>query len=290
MSEQATFEGRRAAEAPGLLTVRKRFKYSQLLSGAVAVFLLAAVLDIALHSENLRWNVVAEYLFDPAILSGLGATVGLTVCAMLIAVTFGTVLALMRRSNDPILNAIAWTYINFVRSIPLLVLILLVYFLAVLLPSLSVGLPFTGLTVWRSETNALITPMTASIIALGFGEAAYTAEIIRGGLLSVNAGQVEAADSLGISRRQSFFRIVLPQALRVVIPGLGNETIGVLKATALVQIIGFAELLTTAQRIYAVNFQSIPLLVVVSIWYLILTTLGAVGQYYLEKRMSRGFK
>lgn len=279
----------REREDVPLLVHRRRFRYSRLISGFVAVFAVAAISNVLLQSQNLRWDTVGAYLFDPAILSGLWVTIYLTLLAMIIAIVFGLVLALMRRSSDPIVRAMAWTYINFVRSIPLLVLILFAYFLAVLIPRLSVGIPFTDLTIWSADTNVLITPFIAAVVALGFGEAAYTSEILRGGLVSVSRGQGEAADSLGIGRVRAFAHIVAPQAMRVVIPGLGNETIGMLKATALVQIIGVAELLTTAQRIYAVNFQSIPLLVVVSIWYLVLTVLLSIGQHFLEKRMSRGF-
>lgn len=272
-----------------MLPQRRRFRFSRLISALAAAFILAAVVNVLALSRNLRWDTVAEYLFAPAILSGLWVTIYLTALAMAIAIVFGLVLAMMGRSSDPIVRAMAWTYINFVRSIPLLVLILLVYFLAVLIPRLTVGIPFTDLTVWSADTNAVITPFIAAMVALGFGEAAYTSEIIRGGLVSVGRGQAEAAASLGIGRARAFFHVIAPQAMRVVIPGLGNETIGMLKATALVQIIGVAELLTTAQRIYAVNFQSLPLLVVVSIWYLVLTVLGSTGQHFLEKRASRGF-
>jgi polar amino acid transport system permease protein len=219
----------------------------------------------------------------------VGKTLLLTLVSMAIAVVFGVLLALMRTAKDPTLRAVSWVYVGFMRSVPLIVLILFVYFMAVLLPNLTIGLPFGG-PQWLSwDTNEVITPFTAAIIALGFGEAAYTSEIVRGGLLAVSKGQSEAATALGMPPGMIFARVTLPQAFRVIVPGLGNEAIGMLKATALVQIIGYTELLTTAQRIYAVNFQTIPLLLVVTAWYLALTVLGTILQSRLEKRMNRAY-
>lgn len=257
---------------------------------AAAALLAAAIgVEIFATSPALHWSTFMQYLFDVRILAGVGKTIMLTVLSMALAIVVGVILAFMRRSPDPTLRAVSWLYVNFMRSVPLLVLILFTYFLAVLVPRLSIGIPFGGPIFWSVDTNSVISPLTASILALGLGQAAYTSEIIRGGIMAVDRGQQEAAIALGMYPNLSMRRIILPQAFRVIVPGLGNEAIGMFKATSLVQVIGYTELLTTAQRIYAINFETIPLLMVVTAWYLVLTTLATLGQMQLEKKMSRGF-
>ena len=258
------------------------------ISAVILAIILAQAIVTVVTAPALEWPTVGEYLFDPRILAGVGNTLLLTVAATIIAIVVGATLAVMRGAANPVFRFASWLYVVAFRSIPLLVLILLVYFLAILVPRLGVGIPFFPPFV-SVDTNEVISPMSAAIIALGLGEAAYTCEIIRGGILAVDRGQREAAASIGMRPSLVFFRIVLPQAMRVVIPGLGNETIGMLKATALVQVIGFTELLTTAQRIYGQNYETIPLLAVVTIWYAVLTTIGTIGQHQLEKRFGKGF-
>ena len=271
------------------LTYTRPMRPGRYVSAFLLLLTAAIIYDIFASSPAMRWYVFAEYFFDTRILEGVGKTLLLTVVAMVLSTVLGVLLAIMRRSEDPSLRAAAWVYINFMRSVPLLVLILFTYFLAVLLPQLSLGIPFTDITFASVSTNAVISPFTASILALGLGQAAYTSEIVRGGIMAVDRGQMEAATALGMPPGRSMRRIILPQAFRVIVPGLGNETIGMLKATSLVQIIGYTELLTTAQRIYAMNFETIPLLLVVTAWYLVLTTLATMGQIQLERIMNRGF-
>jgi polar amino acid transport system permease protein len=275
--------------AAPVLIYAKRSRIGRQVSAIAMIGIAAVIIQVFASSPAMRWSVFAEYFLDARILQGVGKTLLLTVVAMVLSTVLGVVLAIMRRSADPSLRAAAWIYINFMRSVPLLVLILFTYFLAVLLPQLSIGVPFTELRLFTVDTNDVISPFTASILALGLGQAAYTSEIVRGGILAVDRGQVEAATALGMPPGRAMRRIILPQAFRVIVPGLGNETIGMLKATALVQIIGYTELLTTAQRIYALNFETIPLLMVVTAWYLLLTTVATLGQIQLERVMNRGF-
>jgi polar amino acid transport system permease protein len=150
----------------------------------------------------------------------------------------------------------------------------------------SLGVPFGGPTFLEGSANALITPFAAAILALGLNEAAYMAEIVRGGILSVDAGQTEAAQSLGMTRMQTIRRIVLPQAMKVIVPPTGNEVVAMLKNTSLVAVIAYQELLYTVQLIYAISFEQIPLLLVATIWYLIVTSLLSAGQFVIERRVS----
>jgi len=254
---------------------------------ACALLLLAMVLSGLARNHRFQWSVVAEYLFAPPILKGILLTIELTLIAMTIGIVLGTVLAFMRLSNSPFLTAVAWGYSWVFRSIPVLVQLLFWYNLAALYPTVSLGIPF-GPRFVSADANDVITPLTAAILGLGLAQAAYTSEVIRGGMLSVGRGQSEAALSLGMRTRQRLFRIILPQAMRPILPPVGNEFIGMLKNTSLVSVIALADLLFTAQVIYARTFQTIPLIVVVCLWYLILTTVLSIGQYFLEKRYSRG--
>lgn len=279
-----------AAGAPApAITYRKRFNPWHYVTLAVAVLVAAIIVELFATSPAMRWSTFLTYLFDERILAGVGKTIMLTIAAMALAIALGVVLAFMRRSTDPTLRGAAWLYVNFMRSVPLLVLILFTYFLAVLLPRMGIGIPFGGSIFWSIDTNDVISPLTASILALGLGQAAYTSEIIRGGIMAVDRGQQEAATALGMPPKMAMRRVILPQAFRVIVPGLGNEAIGMFKATSLVQVIGYTELLTTAQRIYAINFETIPLLIVVTAWYLALTVVATLGQVQLEKAMNRGF-
>ena len=254
---------------------------------AVAVVLAAAV---ALHSivtnPRFQWDVVGDYFFSPRVLEGLLATIVLTVVSMVIGISLGTALAVMRLSPNALVSGASWGYIWIFRGTPLLVQLLFWSFISALYPTLSLGVPFGGPTLLEGSANSLITPFVAAILALGLNEAAYMAEIVRAGIISVDEGQTEAAQSLGMTRMQTIRRIVLPQAMKVMIPPTGNETIAMLKNTSLVAVIAFQELLYTVQLIYAINFLQIPLLLVATIWYLIVTSLLSVGQYFVERRFA----
>jgi polar amino acid transport system permease protein len=254
----------------------------------VVVCVLVAMFGHTLVTNpSFEWGVVGDYFFSRPILTGLVRTLELTAIAMAVGITLGIVLAVMRLSANPIVSAAAWLYIWFFRGTPVLVQILFWFSIAAVYPKLSAGVPF-GPEFVHGDANKLITPFVAAVLALGLNEAAYMAEIVRAGILSVDEGQVDASQALGMRRTLLLRRVVLPQAMRVIIPPTGNETISMLKTTSLVIVIGYDELLGSAQAIYGQSFQTIPLLIVVSLWYLIATSVLTVGQFYVERYFSRG--
>ena len=208
---------------------------------------------------------------------------------MVIGMVGGTILAVMRLSKNYVLSGLSWFYIWFFRGTPVYVQILIWGNFGILYPKLFVGLPFTGLAFRGVATSRVIGVFVASILALGLNEAAYAAELVRAGIISVERGQTEAAESLGMSFPQTMRRVILPQAMRVIIPPMGNETISMLKTTALVAVISGRELMTNITIAYSQNFKIMPLLIVACIWYIFLTTLLTIGQHYLERYFGRGF-
>jgi polar amino acid transport system permease protein len=257
------------------------------LAVAVLAVLFAMFVNTVLTNDGFRWPVVGRYLFAEPVLNGLRNTLILTVLSMAIGIVGGIALAVMRLSPNWVLSGVAGVYIWLFRGTPLIAQLLFWNFLAALYPRLSLGVPF-GPEFVSFDTNQLINQFTACLLGLGLNEAAYMAEIVRGGLVSVDEGQSEAAGALGMSRTQTLRRIVLPQAMRVIIPPTGNETISMLKTTSLVVVIGYFELLTSVQRIYSTNFQTIPLLIVAASWYLALTSVLSIGQGYIERHFGRG--
>ena len=258
------------------------------IAAVIVLIVAAALVYSAANNPRFQWNVVGDYLFDPRILAGMRVTIELTVIAMAIGITLGVILAVMRLSPNPLVSGFSWLYIWFFRGTPVLVQLLFWYYISALYPKISIGIPFGGPQLAGVHSNDLIKPFTAAILGLGFNEGAYMAEIARAGLLSVDEGQTEAAQSLGMSRLQTLRRIVLPQAMRVIIPPTGNETISMLKTSSLASVITVTELLYSAQLIYSVNYKTIQLLIVASIWYLTMTTILSIGQYYLERYYARG--
>ena len=256
-------------------------------STLVALGVVAILVDSAATNPRFEWGTVGRYLTSTFILAGVETTIMLTIITMVIGITLGTVVALMRLSANPLFSALAWLYVWIFRSTPLLVQLLFWYNLAALYPVLGIGIPF-GPTLVSVSANAAITPLTAAVLGLGLSEVAYAAEIIRSGILSVDPGQPEAAFALGMSHWQVLRRIVLPQAMRVIVPPLGNETISTIKGTSLVSVISLADLLYSAQIVYARTFQVIPLLVVAVVWYLVVTSLLAIGQHFVEAHLARG--
>lgn len=257
-------------------------------AGAVVIVVLAAMLLHALiFNPAFQWDVVRDTLTNEQIIHGIWVTLELTALSMLMGVVGGVLLAIMRLSPNPLLSGTAWFYIWIFRGTPVLVQLVFWNFLGALWPNLSIGIPF-GPEFWSESTNTLIPTFTAALLGLGLNEAAYMAEIVRGGIQSVDEGQTEAAHALGMSRAAALRRIVLPQAMRVIIPPTGNETISMLKTTSLVQVISLAELFTAGHDIYSRTFQTIPVLVAVSIYYLLMTSILTVGQYYIERHYARG--
>ena len=256
---------------------------------AVAVFLLAQLIWTFFSNPQWRWNVFAEYFFNDAVLRGLWLTLWLTAVSAVIGFVLGALLALARLSGSALLNSFAWGFIWFFRSVPLVVQLVIWYNLGYLFPTLGIGWPFTyDFFVVEFDTVRLLSSSVAAILGLSLHQAAYSAEIIRGGLLSVDQGQLEAARALGIPRHRRFFRIVLPQAARAILPNAFNEVIGLLKGTSVVFIVALPELFYTVQVIYNRNQQVVPLLLVAAVWYTIFTTVLSVAQYYIERRFSRG--
>jgi polar amino acid transport system permease protein len=255
---------------------------------AVAASFIRAVVTNTGPNKGFQWVWVGHYLFSPVILHGVVVTLYLTVLSMVIGVLLGVVLAVMRQSPNPIVSGASWLYIWFFRGTPLLVQLLFWYNLASLFPKISLGIPF-GPALVHGNANTIITTFVAALLGLGLNEGAYMAEVVRAGFLSVPEGQTEAAQSLGLSRLQIMRLVVLPQAMRVIIPPTGNETISMLKNTSLVSVIAYGELLYAAQTIYDANYKTIPLLIVASIWYLVMTSVAYVGQYFIERRFGRGF-
>ena len=266
--------------------VRLRHPWRWVAVGVIALFAAQAVV-FAVTNDDLRWDLVGGYLFEESIVRGLWVTVKLTVVAMLVGVVGGAVLAVMRLSDNPVLRWVAAGYVWVFRGTPIVVQLLFWFFLGTVLPTITLGIPF-GPDFASWPTNTLITQFAAAILGLGLNEAAYMAEIVRAGIGSVDRGQSEAAEALGMSPSTTYRRVILPQAARLIVPPTANQTISMLKLTSLVLVIGLPELTTTAQIIYGRNLQQIPLLLVASIWYLVLTTILTVIQGRLEKRMSRG--
>jgi polar amino acid transport system permease protein len=258
------------------------------LAAALIVLFGASLIRSVATNKLLEWHVVGEFLFDHRILEGVAVTLELTVSAMAIGVVLGVLLAVMRLSSNPLVSGVSWLYVWFFRATPVLVQLLFWFNIAAIYPRISLGIPFVGVEFVHGNANAVITSFVAALLGLGLNEGAYMAEIVRAGIISVDEGQTEAAQSLGMSRLQIMRRIVLPQAMRVIIPPTGNETISMLKTSALVSVIAFTELLLASENIYAVNYKPIQLLIVASIWYAVMTSVLYVGQYYLERHYARG--
>lgn len=270
-------------------TIRER-NYAilrQVIVWGVSLAALTGILAELILNPAMHWDVIGEYLFAPLILRGLWLTIIITAGSAVIGMAGGLLVAAMRMSANPLVSAFAVGYINLFRAVPLLVQILIWYNLGTFLPRLGLGIPFTDLGIY-TPTNDVLSPMTACLVAIGLNQSAYMGEIFRGGLLSVQRGQVEAAIALGMTRTMLFRRVVAPQAARAIIPPLGNDFINLLKATSLVSVVGVGDLMTRAQGVYAATYQVIPLLLVASFWYLVMTALISLLQNALERRFAAG--
>lgn len=275
------------AVAPDLPIVHRKgiSHYLTYLLGALVVVMLVKFLAL---NPNWQWDVVGEWLFSERVMAGLVNTLILTVSSSVIGLMLGVVTAACRLSQYFVLRAIASAYIWVTRATPGLVLILLVYFFAALVPTLNIGIPFMN-PIAEIPTNAIVSQFSAAVIGLSLYLGAYSAETFRGGVLAVPRGQFEACHSLGLSTWTTYRKVVGPQLIRVIIPPLANELVTMFKNTSLVSVIGYTELLTTVQLIYSQNLQTVPLLMVAVLWYLVLTSLAMIGQSFLERRFGRGF-
>ncbi|MFI0483170.1 amino acid ABC transporter permease [Actinomadura sp. 9N215] len=268
---------------------------------AVIAVLAAMFAHMLVTNEKFKWSFIVDNAFRPNIIEGVRTTIALTVLAMVIGVAFGIVLAVMRLSDNPVLSGVAWLYTWFFRAVPRLVLAILFGNMGILYSEYRVGgVPFAGqlgdlmgvdidATLFTLDARTLLTGFMAGLLALALSEAAYMAEIVRAGILSVDPGQEEAAAALGMSRFQTLRRIILPQAMRVIIPPTGNETIAMLKDTSLVAFVPVTnELFFQLQAVGSRTFNVFPMLVAACVWYLILTSFLLVGQYFIERHFARG--
>ncbi|WCJ65546.1 MULTISPECIES: amino acid ABC transporter permease/ATP-binding protein [Agrobacterium] len=253
-----------------------------------SVLVIAAVLHSVFGNPRWGWDVFAEWFFAEPVLVGLGRTLLLTALGALFGFVLGTLLALARVSRSPLLVAVSWTYIWIFRSIPLIVLLLILNNLGYLYETVTIGVPYTGINFFSWNTTQLVTPFAAAILGLTLNQAAFASEIVRGGILSVDQGQLEAAAALGLPRRRQASRIILPQAMRSILPTAFNDIIGLAKGTSQVYILALPELFYTIQIIYRRNLEVIPLLMVATVWYLVILTALSIVQHHIERHFSRG--
>ncbi|AKU15987.1 amino acid ABC transporter permease [Luteipulveratus mongoliensis] len=274
------------AATPALRVVPRRRPW-RWVGTAVVLGLLAQLVNGLVTNPAWEWSTVADYLVTKTILTALLTTIQLTLLGTVLGFALGIVLAILRLSGSAFLQAVAWTYVWAFRSIPLIVQLLFWFNIAYLYKQLSIGIPF-GPELFRFDTSNAIGAMGAAVLGLALHQAAYAAEIIRGGIASVDQGQLEAAAALGIPRRRQFFKIVLPQAMRSILPNATNEVISLFKGTSIVSVLAIPELFYQVQVIYGRTSRVVPLLIVATIWYIVLTTLLSVAQYYLERHYAKG--
>ena len=264
-------------EQPDALRIVPQRRFGQWSAAVVVLALLGLAVNSVGRNKAFQWDVVADYFTSDAVLRGLWLTLWLTAVVMVLGFALGTLLAAFRLSANPVLRSVSWGYVWLFRSIPILVQLLLWFNIGALYPEL-----------FGVKTVNLLGPVEVAIVGLTLHEAAYAAEVVRGGILSVDRGQIEAAQALGLSRWRRGWRIVLPQAMRSIVPPAGNMLIGTLKGTAIVSVIAVNDLLFSAQLIYHRTYQVIPLLMVATLWYTVVTSVLGVGQYYVEKHYARG--
>ncbi|WP_406107794.1 amino acid ABC transporter permease [Streptomyces sp. NBC_01003] len=255
----------------------RRPRTGQWLAAAVVLVLLALAVNSVIRNDAFQWDVVADYFTSASVLRGLGLTLWLTALVMALGFALGTLLAVMRLSANPVLRTVSWGYVWLFRSMPILVQLLFWFNIGALYPHI-LGI----------RTVDLFGPITVAIIGLTLHEAAYAAEVVRGGILSVDRGQIEAAQALGLSRLRRWRRIILPQAMRSIVPPAGNMLIGTLKGTSIVSVIAVQDLLYSVQLVYHRTYQVIPMLLVATIWYVVVTSLLSAGQFYVERHYARG--
>ena len=269
------------------LEIVKPRNYRAWIASAVILVFVAMLANMLITNERFEWDIVWDYIFEPIVLRGVRLTLILTFVSMLIGVVLGLVLATFQTSKSPILRRVSGSYLWLFRGSPLLVQLIFWFNLAALIPEISLGVPF-GPTFATWDTNDLITPTMAALLGLGLNEGGYMTDVMRSGLLSVDEGQTEAAKALGMRPQLVLRRIVLPQAMRVIIPPTGGRTIQMLKTSSLVSVLAIPELLQTVQTIYSRSFKTIPLLIVATIWYLFFTSVLTALQRRLEDHYGRG--
>jgi len=253
----------------------------------VALFVLAIVVQSVAFNPRWEWHVFARWFFDPAILYGVGQTLLLTLLGTVLSVIIGGLLALARLSSSWLLSSLAWGYIWLFRSLPLIVVLIILYNFSYLYDTLTIGIPFTAISWGQFETINVLGQFSTAVVGLTLVQSAYTAEIIRGGFLGVDHGQYEAAAALGLPAWRRTLRIILPQALRTILPSGFNEIISLAKGTAMVYVLAMPELFYTIQMIYNRTQEVIPLLMVGAVWYLAITSVLSIIQHLVERALAR---
>jgi polar amino acid transport system permease protein len=254
-------------------------KWGRWVSAAIIVGAFVAFI-VSLRHAQIAWGDVPKFFTYRTMVQGLYQTILLTIACMATGIILGVIIAIMRRSPNPVMSWIAWAYIYVFRGLPALLQLYIWFNLA--LAFKSIGIP--GL--FSVSTNTLITPFVAGVLGLGLNESAYYAEIVRAGFNSVDHGQVEAAASIGMRPSQSMRRVILPQAMRVIIPPTGNDFINMIKGTSLASVIGVHELLLSTSNIYAANFRIMEALMAAALWYMVLVSISSIGQYFIEKKFA----
>ncbi|MFB7554393.1 amino acid ABC transporter permease [Streptomyces brevispora] len=255
--------------------------YGRYVAAVVAIAALVAII-YAFSQGKINWGAVPDYFFDDRIITGVGQTLLLTSLSMVIGVVGGILLAVMRLSKNPVTSSIAWSYIWFFRGTPVLVQLFVWFNLGLVFQYINLG------PIYKDYWSSFMTPLLTALLGLGLNEAAYMAEICRAGLLSVDEGQTEASHALGMSHGKTLRRVVIPQAMRVIVPPTGNEVINMLKTTSLVAAVQFYELFKYAQDIGQASGSPVEMYFLAAAWYLIMTSVLSVGQYYLERYYARG--
>ena len=260
--------------------------YGRGVGTAILVLLIAGACYAMAVNPNFDWSVVGRYVFAGDILRGLLSTLEMTAAAMVLSVIIAVVVAVMRLSQSRVISWVAAAYIFFFRAIPVIVLLIFLGNLGLFAKRIIIGVPFTGVVWWSTPTGQLVTPFVAAVLGLTLAGSAYMAEIVRGGLLSVGRGQRDAAKALGLTHAGTLRYIVIPQALKVIVPPMGNEFIGMLKASAIASVIGGGDLLAIAEGISGTNYRTVEMLIVASIWYFTVIAVWSIGQYFLERRAA----
>lgn len=272
--------------APDVSRRPRRHWAVDIVSVIVVVATVAGLVSVVTNPA-MGWSTIAGYFFSPQVLSGLWITLVVTALSMTLAIVFGVIVANMRLASNRILSSIAWAYVWFFRAVPTLLLLILTYNLSILFPRIAVGVPF-GPELFAVDTVTIINGFVAGVLVFGLQQAAYTAEVVRAALLAVPLGQTEASMAIGMRPMQRLMIVVLPQALRIALPPIANDTINMLKGTSLLAFIAVPDLLYSVQQIYSQNYQVIPMLMVASIWYVFLVSVLSVGQQLLENYLSTG--
>ncbi|MFD4508799.1 amino acid ABC transporter permease [Streptomyces sp. NPDC058457] len=254
--------------------------YGRWVAAAVVIAVLVLI-GMAFSNADINYSIIPDYVTDGTILSGAWHTLYISVLAMVLGLVLGVILAIMRMSSNPVTSTVAWFYIWFFRGTPVLVQLLLWYNIALVFPILNLGF-------YKDEMNQVMTPFLAALLGLGLNEAAYMSEIVRAGIQSVDEGQTEASHALGMTQAQTLRRVILPQAMRVIVPPTGNEYINMLKTSSLASVVQFPELIKRATDISSTSLAVVEMYFVACIWYLFLTTIFSIVQYYIERHYARG--